>query len=1011
MGKGRRAPRRALPGMLKWTAIASLAFLTTFESPQAAFAGRSAAVVAAKPIKGVVSDENGQPVSNVTVTIKGSNRGTATDATGTFTITAEPGDILVFTSVATEELQLKVGKTEHITVTLNKKDKSLDEVVVIGYGAAKSVNSVVGSITQVTGKDLADKPTPDPFDGIQGKVPGLSILSGGGEPSSLPSLSINGVGSLSADVTPLIVLDGIQVSQSTIQAMNANDIESMSVLRDASATSIYGARAANGVIFITTKKGVPGHDNIIASEDYGYNSIADNKYFNQFMSADQLANFQVAQGLYTQAQMDAIRTAHPGNTDWAKFYYKDHSPVTTTQLAFTGATNKTSYYVSGSYLHDDGIAYRSDFNRYTFRANLTSKINEWVNYGINLSGGYSTNQTNPYGSNSTNRGLYFLAPSYYSPINPATGKEYATLIPGWGRYNPKYLANTHPSPTNNVQLDPTGFLEIHPIKGLTLRSQGGIDFYDNRNTTIRLPSYQGSPNNGSTGEFYTRESKKIWTNTLEYNFRIAYDHSFTALAGTEYVDDKFESFQGTSTGQTDDRLTLLNDGPNSIAVQSYNSEYKYISYFGRLNYAYRNKYNLEGSFRQDASSLFGAAVRTANFWSGGVMWDAKREDFLEHVKWLNNLKVHASIGTQGNSAISPYQTLDLVGVSTYDAATGWYVASAGNPNLTWEKVTNATFGAQFDIFNKAHFDVFYYDKHTNSMLLSVPYPFTSGFGSVLSNIGTLKNTGFDVKVSVDIVKNKDLVITPYATLTTNTERVTKLFQGLKYYVNPNTGVLWAVGKPVSFIEPIWAGVDPANGNPTWYNPGTDPTKIQKDPKNVTEGEGNYSSAALQQNTGIRVDPPLFGGFGLDASYKGFVFNAAFSWFHGKAIINNDEFFYANPNVFPGFNQSKEILNYWTTPGQKASYPGLATQTWSQFDSRLIENANFLRMKSISLGYNLPQSLLGKTKAIKGVQVYIQGRNLLTWTKYPGVDPEVNSNLELGAYPATKEVAFGAKITL
>jgi TonB-linked SusC/RagA family outer membrane protein len=1001
---------RGVPGILRWTAIVTLSSLTIFETSLDAFAGKGKgiAVWTAKPVKGVVVDENGQPVPNATVTIKGTGRATTTDVTGAFTITAEQGDVLVFTSVATETQEQRVGKAEHLLVTLGKKDKSLDEVVVVGYGQAKSVNSVVGSIDQVTSKVIQDRPVADVFDGLQGRIPGLSILSSSGEPSSFASLSINGMGSLTADVTPLIVVDGIQVSQQSLFSMNPNDIATLSVLRDASATSIYGARAANGVIFITTKKGVVGQDQISVSEQFGYSSIADSKYFKQFMSATQLANFQVQQGLFTQGEADTLLQQYPSNTEWYKYYYKDHAPHNTTQLAFSGATPKTNYYVSGSYTKDEGVAYRSNFDRYTFRTNLSSKINEWVTFGVNLSGGYNVNQTNPSGSNSTNRGLYFLAPSYYSPIDPTTGKEYPTLIPGWGRYNPKYRADELPNPVSTVQLDPTGFLDIHPFKGLTFRSQGGMDFYDSRNTSQQLPSFQASPGDGSTAEAFNRESKTTFTNTLEYNFKVAGEHSITFLAGTEYVDDKYFSDSAASTGQTDDRLTLLNDGPSNISVSSYNSEYKYISYFGRVNYAFRNKYNLEGSFRNDASSLFGANVRNANFWSAGANWDAKREDFLDHVSWLSELKILASIGTAGNSAISPYQTLDLTGVSTYGGATGWFVSSAGNANLTWEKVTTTTVGAQFSLFNRAHFDLHYYDKHTKDMLLAVPYPFTSGFSSVTSNIGTLKNSGLDARFNVDIVRTKDLLISPFVTLTANSEKVTQLFQGLKYYILPNTGVLWAVGKPQSFIYPIYAGVNPTDGNPQWYVPGSDITTKHTDPKNVTE---SFNPDSLQQNTGKRVDPPVFGGFGLDASYKGLSLAVQFAFYSGKWIINNDEYFYANPNIFPGFNQSTKILNYWTTPGQNAAYPSLANQTWTQFDSRLIEKANFVRMKLITLAYTLPQNLLGNTRAIKGIKLYVEGRNLLTFTKYPGVDPEVNSNLELGSYPNTKQITFGLNVTL
>lgn len=1010
-----RSPKIGVSGVLRWTALVSIAVLSTFEAHQKAFAGETPAVLAAKPVKGVVKDENGQPLANVTVTVKGTTKGTTTDESGNFTINAEVGDVLVFSSIGTEQLQQKVGKGDRVLITLSKKDKSLEEVVVVGYGQAKSVTTVVGDIDVVSSKALQEKPVADVFDAIQGRVPGLSILSSTGEPSGQASLSLNGIGSLTADVTPLIILDGIQVSINTILQLNPNDIADITVMKDASSTSIYGARAANGVLFVTTKKGVPGRDNIIVRSQYGESSIADNKFFKQFMNSDQLSTFQVAQsnatggiGLgYTQAQMDALRQTYPGNTQWYKYYYKDHAPSFQSDLVLSGGTSKTQYYVSGSWLKDQGVAYRSNFDRYTLRANITSKVTDWATFGLDLSGGYSQNQTNPYGSNSTNRGLYFLAAPYYTPYNPTTGKEYPISIPGWGRYNPHYLANTHPNPTNNVQVNPTGYIEIRPIKGLTFRSQAGMDGYDYRSTSLTLPSYQGSPGNGYTYEEFDRETKITINNTLEYSFKIADDHTITALAGQEYIDDKSSSFNASATGQTDDRLTLLNDGTANQTVNSANAEYAYISYFGRLSYGYRGKYNVDLSIRNDASSLFGANVRNALFGSAGVMWAAKKEDFLKSVGWLTDLNIRASIGSAGNSAIPNYEALALVGTSTYNGNTGWNLSAPGDPDLTWEKVLTGTIGAQFSLFNRAHFDVSYFNKHTKSMLLSVPYAYTSGFSNIEQNIGTLLNTGVDAKLNIDIVKTRKLFISPFFTATYVNEKVTKLFQGLDHYVLPGYGFAWIVGKPVTFVDPLFAGVNRQDGNPQWYVPGSDPMKTNKDPKNVTE---NYDGDLLQQNTGIKLNPPFFGGFGLDASYGGFSLSVQFSFYHGKYIINNDEYFYANPNVFNRFNQSSIVQNYWKNPGDNARYPSFQNQTWTQFDDRLIEKANFMRMKVAVLSYNLPHSLLEKTKAIKDIKLYVTGRNLLTFTKYPGVDPEVNSNLELGAYPNTKQIVGGLDVT-
>lgn len=1011
-----RSPRIGVPGALKWTAIASLAILSTIETPYSAHAGEIRAVFAAKPVKGIVRDENGQPLANVTVTVKGTTRGTTTDEAGNFTIDAEPGDVLVFSSIGTDQLQQKVGKGDHILITLNKKDKSLDEVVVVGYGQAKSTATAVGNIDMVSSKQLQEKPVADVFDAVQGRVPGLSILSSTGEPSGQVSIALNGIGSLTADVTPLIVLDGVQVQLGTLLQMNPNDIADITVLKDAASTSIYGARAANGVVMVTTKKGVPGRDNITLRTQYGASNIADTKYFKQFMNSDELANFQVAQfnsgfgGGYSQDTINAIRARYGNvNTEWWKYYYKRNSPVFQQDLVFSGGTSKTQYYIDGSWLKDQGIAYRSEFNRYTIRANITSKVTDWATVGVQLGGGYSVNQTNPSGSNSTNRGLFFLAAPYYSPINPATGQEY-TYIPGWNHYNPKYRADNLPNPLNQIQLNPTGFLEIRPIKGLTFRSTAGLDGYDYRNENITIPSLVFNNNSGSTYEEFDRETKMTINNTLEYQFKIKDQHTITALAGQEYIDDKYSYFNASSAGQSDGRLTLLQNGTQQLAVNSDASEYNYISYFGRLSYSFRDKYNIDLALRNDASSRFGANVRNALFGSAGLMWWAKKESFLSGVKWLTDLQVRASLGSQGNSSIGNYQSLPLVGTNTYNGSNGYYISAPGDPNLTWEKVLTGMIGAQFTLFDRAHFDVSYFNKHTKDMLVGVPYAYTSGFANVTQNVGTLLNQGLDAKVNIDVVKTRKLLISPFFTATYVKEKVTSLFEGLDHYVLPGYGFAWIVGKPVMYVDPIFAGVDPQNGKPMWYAPGTDPMKTNKDPKNVVEGEENFDGDLLQQNTGHKLNPPFFGGFGVDATWKGFALSIQFAFYSHKIIINNDEYFYANPRLFFPNNQSKSVQNYWKQPGDKTQYPGFETQTWTEFDSRLEEDASFMRMKIATLSYNLPHSILDKTKVIKDVKLYVTGRNLLTFTKYPGVDPEVNSNLELGSYPNTKQIVGGLDIT-
>lgn len=960
-----------------------------------------------KELRGTVSSaDDGGSIPGVSISVKGTTLGSITNMEGNFTIKV-PTDAktLVFTFVGMTTQEVAIGNQTFFKVQLKSENIMMEEAVVVGYGTAKKVGTVVGSLSQVSSEKLKDKPVANVLDGLQGKVAGLQVYTSSGEPSAISSIRLHGVGSLSGSTTPLYVLDGSPIEASATLSINPNDLESITVLKDASATSIYGTRAANGVIYLTTKKGSANEKaKITVSGQYGFSKMANTDFFDNLMNTKQLTDFWVAVGYRTQAQVDALLTTYPNDTKWFDFYYKDKAPAYQGNVSISGGKDKTTYYVSGSYLYQDGLAYRSDFDRYTLRSNITSKVNDWMSMGLNLSGGVDNSQTNPYGSNSLNRGLAMLSQPFYTPYD-ANGNEYPNLIPGLSRYNPKYLANENPYNDEKIQLDGNAFVQLTPIKGLTIRSQGAISAYDETIDSKRLPSYLGSLNNGSSSQYFYRSINRTLTNTAEYKFDINDKHLFTALIGQEWVDNTYHSFSGTSTGQTDDRLTLLSNGPSNRSVSESKAEYAFLSYFGRIDYSLNKKYFVDFSLRQDASSRFGKNNREALFYATGVMWNAKKESFFENIPFLSTLNIKASIGTSGNAEIGNYSSLANVGTTTFNSSTGWVISSPGNTDLGWESQTLTTLGAKFSLFDDRYrFNVEFYNRITKNMLVDVPYPYTSGFSSITSNTGTLKNTGIDFAFDCDVLKGKELTITPYFTINYNKDKVTELFQDRDYWIIPNTGVCWVVGKPISFFYPYFAGVDPADGNPMWYVPGSDITKTTKDQTSKT-----FSSASLQQNSGIKRYAPINGGFGVNTDWKGISLQLDFAFSLGKHLINNDRYFFENPSVFPGHNQSNTILDYWKTAGDVTRFPRYGVQ-FTQFDSRLIENASFMRLKNLTVGYNLPSSLLGKTKFFTHAKIYVTGRNLLTFTKYSGPDPEVDSNLTTGVYPNTKQFTTGIELT-
>jgi len=962
-----------------------------------------------RTVTGKVTDDSGNPIPNASVQVKGTQIGTTTANNGTFSLSVpSSARTLVVSSVNFEQAEFSIGSSGIVSASLKPSNSALGEVVVVGYGTGRKVGSTVGDVTTVNAEKIQDKPTANAFDALQGKVAGLQVFTSNGEPSQTSSIRLHGVGSLGASSTPLFVMDGIPIDPGTVISLNPNDFESISVLKDASATSIYGSRAANGVIYITTKKGSPNKPATITLQtQYGVSNLANTDYFENFMTTKELTDFWVATGYQSQAQVDALLAKYPNDTRWYKYYYGDNAPVFQSDLSVSGGGGKTSYYISAGYLKQEGLAYRSGFKRYTLRSNVASTVNDWLKIGLNLFFGTDQRQVNPYGSNSTNRGLALLAQPFYSPLD-STGKEIYGLVPGWGRYAPRYLADKIQAVDKNDQFNPSGYIQITPIRGLTLKTQAGLEAYDFRSSTVQLPSYAGSLNNGNASERFERGVARTITNTGEYKFTIANDHNFTALVGQEFIDSKTPVFSTSSSGQSDDRLILLSNGPNNRTSSSSNTEYSYLSYFSRLEYNFRNRYFLDGSLRQDESSRFGADRRKANFWSAGAMWKAKQESFFSKYDWLTDLTVRVSTGTTGNSSIGNYQSLAQVGTNTYDAATGWNVSVAGNPLLSWETQRTTTFGLNFSLYNRIRVDASYYIRNTEDMLISVPYPYTSGFSSITSNVGTLKNTGVDLDIQGDVIKSRNAYLTPYLTFNYNKNEVTELFQGKQYWIIPNTGVSWAIGQPVSFFYPIFKGINTQTGLPEWYLPNSDPDKIvqtRKDPNAVT----STFTPTLEQNTGIKRYPPINGGFGLNGGFKTFFVSADFTFSKGKYLINNDRYFFENPNQFPGFNQSRTILDYWQKAGDVARFPKYGVQ-FTQFDSRLVEDASFMRMKALTVGYNLPNSILTKGKVVKAARFYVTGRNLVTITKYSGPDPEVDSNLTLGVNPNTKQVAVGLDVT-
>lgn len=621
----------------------------------------AATASAQRLVTGRVTDSKGEPLMGATVRVPGTKFVTTTDANGNFKLNGIPAAAKKITVSYIGMNSATVSVSGNVQVVL--KDNELGEAVVIGYGSAKKVGTVVGSVKKVTADVVDNKPTMNVADALQGQVSGLNIQNNSGDVGSFGNVDINirGIGSLSASSTPLIVVDGSPAGTSILQMLGPSDIESVTTLKDASATSIYGSRAANGVIFITTKKGRNSEKaQVTLSQNVGWSQMA--RSIGNPMTADELLDFQLENGIIYPSTYDRFKS-HGANFDWQKYIFNNAALMHTTDFSVRGGTEKTNYFVSASYTKQNGITYGSYMKRTTLRANLDSKVKDWMKVGLNQSAAFSENRANGYAGTASNN-VYSPStvaaswPRYWEPYTYADTKHTIWGSESWGNiYDPTYLVDARPSKGENFLYNGAAFVELTPVKGLTLRSQLGLYATISRTKSRVLPSYaamQGTTGSASSGS--AQGTNWTITNTAEYKVGFSdwakNEHSFTFLLGQEGIKYSSNSFTAVARGMHDDRLPELSAGTVPASSSSSTAKYEYLSFFGRVDYDLNHKYYANFTVRSDASSRFGKSNRTALFYSGGLMWDMMQESFLRPAStWLTNLQLKVSVGSTGNSEI------------------------------------------------------------------------------------------------------------------------------------------------------------------------------------------------------------------------------------------------------------------------------------------------------------------------------------------------------------------------
>lgn len=947
----------------------------------------------------ITAADGGEPLIGVSV-VTDSFQGVTSSIDGTYTIDVKVGTVLTFSYLGFKSVEYKVpSNSKQVTYNLamESEAESIDDVVVIAYGVRKK-GTVAGSVSSVKTEKIEKTPTAAFDQALQGQVAGLSVLSNTGEPSAATVMTIRGTNSINSGTAPLYILDGVPISSSDFNTINPADIESLSVLKDASSTSIYGARAANGVIVITTKRGrMAERPRIEYRMQMGISQVASGKW--DLMNTAERIAYEKEIGMTEGQNYNVLSQI---DVNWMEEVFNSSALLQSHEISISGADEKSSYYVSGGYYNQDGTAVGSMFERYSLRTNFERKASSWLKIGSNSMLNYQNIQQADEGAYTLVTPISaarFMMP-YWDPYR-ANG-ELASISDGsWkgNGQNPLEWLENNPVTYKKYKLLSTVFAEATPIEGLTLKAQLGVDYSHTTGFGVSYPSY--APNQGqgaasrSTTDSYTLTS----TNTANYQFRVDDDHSFNFLLGHEGVSAHYEAFSLMTRGQNNDRLTNISTGTRATSWDdTTDSDYGFLSFFHRGEYNYANKYFFEYAARLDGSSRFGADRRWAAFWSVGFMWDLRNESFMDSAsRWLTNAQISLSTGTSGNSSIPNYEHLALIGGGLdYVGNAGMALAQPGNENLGWEKPWTTNLALHAGFWNRLNVDMEFYYKQTTDMLMQVPLPYsTSGYGYYWDNVGTLLNVGAELSLNATLVATEKFMWSVNANVSYNHNEITELYNGVTEYELSNTNTKLVVGHPLGeFYINRYAGVNPANGDALWYDKNGELTTELRDEDKVLVGHSYHA--------------PWQGGFGTSLSWKGLSLSAQFSWVADRWMINNDRYFDESNGRFASYNQSSRLLNRWKQPGDVTDIPRHGVYT--EFDSRLLEDASFMRLKNLMLSYNLPSDFIKKSRVFSGLRIYAQAQNLFTFSKFSGLDPEGTTNIYAAQYPMSRQFTFGLDLT-
>ncbi|RZK47301.1 MAG: TonB-dependent receptor [Pedobacter sp.] len=956
----------------------------------------------------VVSVVDSSALADVTVKVKNSQISSVTDADGTFRMTVPANaTTLVFTYVGFGEVELPIS--DLMSVTMSPGKGALNEVVVVGYGTA-SKRELTGSISKVGGGEVANLPFQSFESAIQGKAPGVVIESGSGKVGQAMKVRIRGTSSISASSQPLYVVDGLPVVSNSVSDgtndptnplvdINPNDIESIEVLKDASASAIYGARAANGVILITTKKGKLGRKTTIdlnlsntfsnPTRKRGYlnareyldliKAAATNDGRQDFREGtsgfateqetiDDYLSFYTSDDVIGFYALGTDYMNNEINTNWEDQLYRKNATSQQVDLSVSGGSDKTRFYISGFYNKQDAIVINNTFSRYGGRLNLDHKATDFLTVGLNLA--LNRSQLDRVSNdNAFSTPGQLVAQLPLSPIlDPTTGKLNGNTLYANGLFDAQF--NTDEQVT--YRSFGNAFADLRILPSLTFRSEFGADILN-----LYQESYQGKETTDGAGigkgsAIITQSASFNTNNFFTYSPRIGENHKWSSVVGMSYLQN--DTKQSTTQGENypTDAVKNLTGATDITFGQTTNNRYTFLSYFLRSNYSLMDKYLLSVSVRADGSSRFGEDNRYGWFPAASLGWVLSEENFLNKSSFLSFLKLRASYGLTGNAEIGQNNFLALYNVANYPGLPGFIPSQLPNPGLRWEKTAQFDAGLEFGFFNnRLSGEVDYYQKNTSDLLLNVNIPNTTGFATVLRNLGKMYNKGVELALNSRNIEGDFKWGTSF-NIAYNINKV----QDIEGQIITNGTQRAVEGEPIgSFFMQEFAGVDPETGDALYYD---------KDGKTTAD----YSLA--ERRIVGQANPDFTGGFTNTFSYKGFDVNIFFTFVSGNKIFNQ-----AGIYMESGFgngidNQTKRYLNSWKQPGDITDVPraSLSYSTNDRTSSFWLHDGSYIRLRNATIGYSLPANIASLLR-VSSARLYVAGNNLWTKTKYAG-DPEVNT---------------------